>query len=75
MLESAKGPGGGYRLARPAAEIALLEVVEVVEDPLWARGLEEHGPLDRALRECPEAATRAEVTDFKSITLADLMRR
>lgn len=31
LVESAPGPGGGYRLARPAATISLLDVVEAVE--------------------------------------------
>jgi Rrf2 family protein len=31
LLESVPGPKGGYRLARPAQEISLLDVVEAVE--------------------------------------------
>lgn len=31
LVDSALGPSGGYRLARPAAEISFLEVVEAVE--------------------------------------------
>jgi Rrf2 family protein len=31
VLETTKGPKGGYRLARPATEITLLEVVEAVD--------------------------------------------
>lgn len=31
VLLSVKGPNGGYRLARPAAQISLLEVVEAVD--------------------------------------------
>jgi Rrf2 family protein len=31
VLETTKGPKGGYRLARPATEITLLDVVEAVE--------------------------------------------
>jgi Rrf2 family protein len=39
ILRSAKGPNGGYQLARPAAKITMLEVVEAVDGPL-------HGQLD-----------------------------
>lgn len=31
VVETAKGPRGGYRLARPAAEITLLDVVEAID--------------------------------------------
>ena len=31
MLETVKGPRGGYRLARPAAEITVLDVVEAID--------------------------------------------
>jgi Rrf2 family protein len=34
LLRSAAGPGGGYRLGRPAARITLLEVVEAVDGPI-----------------------------------------
>ena len=34
IVASKRGPGGGYTLARPAAEITLREVVEAVEGPL-----------------------------------------
>lgn len=32
LVEGTPGPSGGYRLARPAAEITLLDVVQVFED-------------------------------------------
>jgi Rrf2 family protein len=31
ILRSVKGPNGGYRLARPASSITLLEIVEAVD--------------------------------------------
>ncbi|HZT83439.1 MAG TPA: Rrf2 family transcriptional regulator [Gemmataceae bacterium] len=34
VLRSIKGPNGGYRLARPANEITLLEIVEAVDGPI-----------------------------------------
>ena len=42
LIVGKRGPGGGYRLARSAAEISLRDVVEAVEGPLgeaeaWGR--------------------------------------
>lgn len=34
LIESARGTGGGFRLARPAAAISLAEVIEAVEGPI-----------------------------------------
>jgi Rrf2 family protein len=34
ILSSLKGPHGGYRLARSASDITLLEVIEAVEGPI-----------------------------------------
>ena len=34
LLSSIKGPNGGYRLARPATEITMLDVVEAVDGPI-----------------------------------------
>ena len=34
VLTSVKGPNGGYRLARPANEITVLDVLEAVEGPI-----------------------------------------
>ncbi|MFC7737369.1 Rrf2 family transcriptional regulator [Roseomonas sp. GCM10028921] len=34
LVRSARGPGGGYRLARPAASITVAEVVEAVDDTI-----------------------------------------
>lgn len=34
LVDSMRGPGGGYRLARPAAEITLSEVMAAVDEPV-----------------------------------------
>ncbi len=33
LVSSSKGPGGGYRLGRPATEIALLDIVLAIDGP------------------------------------------
>lgn len=51
LVEGFRGAGGGYRLARPASAISLIEVVEAIEGPLGmtecsvhagACGIEDH---------------------------------
>ena len=36
MVESVRGPGGGYRLARPAAEIRIVDVLAAVDETVSA---------------------------------------
>ena len=52
ILVSIKGPNGGYRLARSAADVTMLEVVEAVDGPIRGQApvIEEAtGPLNRKL--------------------------
>jgi Rrf2 family iron-sulfur cluster assembly transcriptional regulator len=36
LVNSVRGPGGGYRLARPACELSVADVVTAVDEPLRA---------------------------------------
>ena len=36
LVKSTRGPGGGYRLARPAAEMKIIDIVMAVDEPLHA---------------------------------------
>jgi len=36
LVQSVRGPGGGYRLARPARELSVADVVMAVDEPLRA---------------------------------------
>src|SRR5215468_6313194 len=61
LLHSVKGPNGGYRLAKPASEITLLEVIEAVDGPIRGQAPLSNGdnpaPLDRKLETiCSQAA-------------------
>ncbi len=61
LVDSKRGPGGGYRLARPAEEITLCEIVEAVE-----------GPLAESLEMAPpEAGTSANRPNFLWSGLAE----
>jgi len=37
IVEAVSGPSGGYRLARPANEIRLIEIIETLEGPMLTR--------------------------------------
>jgi Rrf2 family protein len=85
LLESVPGPKGGYRLARPAAEITALEVVDAVEgrQPAFrCTEIRQRGPagLEPEVYRlpCPINATmlRAEVAwrnALRAQTLADVV--
>ena len=47
LVESKRGPGGGYTLARPSAEITLRDIVEAVEGPLADALAQGPPPRDR----------------------------
>lgn len=36
LVTSARGPGGGYRLARPATEISIAQIIAAVDEPIRA---------------------------------------
>jgi Rrf2 family protein len=77
LVDSWRGLGGGFRLAKPAAELTVLEVVNAV-DPIkriekCPLDLESHGanlcPLHKRLDEATEHVERS----FASTTIAELL--
>src|SRR5437660_12698050 len=42
VLHSIKGPNGGYRLARAASEVSMLDVVEAVDGPIRGQAALSH---------------------------------
>ncbi|HKI34644.1 MAG TPA: Rrf2 family transcriptional regulator [Gemmataceae bacterium] len=78
ILRSLRGPGGGYRLARPAKDVTLLEVVEAVDGPIHGEapdlGKEGVAALDKRLQAvCDEAAALVRQRLAK-VTLAELAK-
>src|SRR5262249_34564543 len=76
VLHSIKGPNGGYRLARPASEVTLLDIVEAVDGPVRGQApvTDAHSAaLDKRLDAiCNEAAdaTRRQLQRVKISELA-----
>ena len=52
LVASARGPGGGYRLARPPEEIAVAAIVDAVDEPLRATRCDEGSPGCLAGQKC-----------------------
>ncbi|MCK4376157.1 MAG: Rrf2 family transcriptional regulator [Candidatus Brocadiae bacterium] len=78
MAESRQGPFGGYRLARPAAEISLLDVVETAQGPLVMNECFAAPDICDRLESCPLRARLAEMqlelnAQLDELTLADVV--
>ena len=76
VLRSLKGPHGGYRLARPARDIELLEVVEVVGGPVRGEvppfGGTDTAKVDRKLQAVCDQVAAAQRQVLGGVTVADL---
>ena len=80
LVHGARGPGGGYRLARPAENISVTEVLKALEGPLMGvdlRNPRERMPISTAARRLIAAWTQAVETAEKilaEVTVADLCK-
>jgi Rrf2 family protein len=78
LLRSVKGPNGGFRLARPAKDITLLEVVEAVDGPIRGEvplsGTKGAGRLDARLAEVCDEAARVVRERLGKVRLAELVK-
>jgi Rrf2 family protein len=75
VLQSLKGPNGGIRLARPAGQVTLLEVVEAVEGPIRGQVSFEGTDAKRLGAKLQAVCDRAaeEVRrQYRRVTVADL---
>jgi Rrf2 family protein len=79
LLMSIKGPNGGYRLAKSANEISLLEILEAVDGPIrgqasFARD-ETDGTLNKRLDQiCNQAADQVR-KQLSRVKISDLTGR
>lgn len=52
LVQSTRGARGGYRLARPPAEISMLDVIEAVEGPVRVNVCQDNHDACRLSRSC-----------------------
>jgi Rrf2 family protein len=77
MLYSLKGPTGGYRLARPAKNITLLNVIEAVDGPIAgnAGARDDTGALARRLQAVFDLVAAEVRRCLARVTVADLAKK
>ena len=80
LVKSTRGPGGGYRLARSAAETRIVDIVLAVDEPLHATRCGGHPSLgcmskgERCLTHDLWAEMGRQVQDYlASVSLADVL--
>ncbi|PZP48272.1 MAG: Rrf2 family transcriptional regulator [Azospirillum brasilense] len=79
LVESARGPGGGYRLARPDAAISVGEIIEAVDEPLSATRCASEGAGCVSGRKCATHDLWDELGEqirlfLMGVSLADVVR-
>src|SRR5436190_2010199 len=76
VLFSVKGPNGGYRLARPADQITVLDVLEAVDGPIRGQAPlieESDGPLNNKLDAiCKQSAGQIR-EHFRKVRVSELV--
>ncbi|RPE81043.1 SUF system Fe-S cluster assembly regulator [Vulcaniibacterium tengchongense] len=78
LVEGFRGANGGYRLARPAASIGLLEIVEAMEGPLGMTECSVHAGNCGLERSCGVRANWRRINDvvidaLRGVTLAQML--
>jgi Rrf2 family protein len=78
ILRSVRGPGGGYRLTRPASEVSVLDVIQAVDGPIRGEvppvGKGAAANFDRRLQDACEQAAQLTRDRLAKTTIADLAR-
>lgn len=78
LVEGFRGTHGGYRLARPAGEISLIEIVETMEGPLGMTECSVHAGSCGIEDQCGVRANWRHINDvvveaLRSVTLAQML--
>ncbi len=79
VLYSIKGPNGGYRLARPAGDISLLEILEAVDGPIRGQApfteSKGDGNLNHKLEVICKQNADATRKNLEKVRISDLVSR
>ena len=79
LVRSTRGPGGGYQLGKPAAEVAVADVIDAVDESVDAtrcKGMENCQGTQRCITHDLWQDLSAQIHEFLSgITLAQLVER
>jgi len=79
LVDSARGPGGGYRLSRPAEEIAVIDVLKAIDENIDVRRCGGQGNCQNGepcLTHELWSDLSAQIHDFLAgISLGDLIER
>jgi Rrf2 family iron-sulfur cluster assembly transcriptional regulator len=77
LVNSVRGPGGGYNLAKPIAEITVAEIISAVDEPIDATqcaGKENCNDDRRCITHDLWATLNEKMNDYlTSVSLADVM--
>ncbi len=79
LVDSVRGPGGGYTLARPVAQISVAEIIHAVDEPLDATqcgGRENCQEEQRCMTHELWSALNGKMFDYlNSVKLAELVAK
>jgi Rrf2 family iron-sulfur cluster assembly transcriptional regulator len=79
LVDSVRGPGGGYCLARPLAAVSVADIIRAVDEPLDATqcgGFENCRDEDRCMTHELWTTLNVKMYDYlSSVSLADLVDR
>ncbi len=76
VLVSIKGPNGGYRLAKPATEISMADIVEAVDGPIRGQAPfseEGSGPLNKKLEAICQQSAEQVKKHLEKVRVSDLV--
>ena len=76
VLLSIKGPNGGYRLAKPADKISMLEIVEAVDGPIRGQAPltdEGNGTLNTKLEKICRDSADSVRKHLEKVRISDLL--